>query len=58
MRTVGSHVVDAAVLGERFATTTTDDAAPRVDDLLMDMLFCGKLYIHIVLDYLEIDQPD
>src|ERR1700722_10307103 len=58
MRTVGSHVVDAAVLGEWFAVTTADDTPPRVDDLLMDMLFCGKLYIHIVLDYLEIDQPD
>src|SRR6201985_1752658 len=58
MRTVGSHVGDASDVGERVAPTTPDDTTPCVDDLLMYMLFCAKRYIDIVLDYLEIDQPD
>jgi hypothetical protein len=57
MRTVGSHVVDTPILRERFATRAADDPASRVDELLMDMLLCGKLHIHIMLEHLEVDQP-
>jgi hypothetical protein len=57
MRTVGSHVVDTPVLGERFAPRSPDDSTPGVDDLLMDMFLCSKLHIHIVLEHLEVDQP-
>ena len=58
MSGIAHHGLDGNVVRKHFVVGVEDGAAFSIDDLFMNMLFCGKPSEFIVLDHLQINEPE
>ena len=58
MRRIGHDRLDWRVVGEDFIVRVEDGAALGEDGLFVDVLLSGKPGVFVVLDHLQINEPE